>query len=97
MEGERLMCSSRYFHVVEVVADVAVFAEDVDGHRHRLELIAYEGPPPAPGSWVVAHSGYALASVASEEAELAVKELHRFNEGVDDVGRTAVTTSKEAS
>ncbi len=91
------MCSSRYFHVVEVLADIAVIAEDVDRNRHRLSLIAYEGPLPAPGSWVVAHSGYALAPVASEEAELAMDELRRFDGAVDEVGRTAVTTSMEGS
>jgi hydrogenase maturation factor len=77
VEGKLLMCTSRYFHVTDTADDVAVLAEDVEGRQHRLALIAYDGPPPQRGTWVVAHSGYALAPADADEAALAFEELRR--------------------
>jgi hydrogenase maturation factor len=83
------MCTSRYFRVLETIGGDALIAAGNDGHRHRLSLLAYDGPAPQQGSWVVAHSGYALAPCdPSEAADLAV--TWQALDGVDD-------RSKEAS
>ena len=49
----------------------AVWTEDLDGARHRVSLVAYDGPPPGPGTWMAVHSGYALEPVAAEDAAVA--------------------------
>jgi hydrogenase maturation factor len=69
------MCTSRLHRVIESDGEGAVLAADVDGTTHRLLLLAYEGPPPEPGSWVIAHSGYALSAATDEDARLALREL----------------------
>ena len=69
------MCTSRLHRVLDFDGDDAIVAADVDGVAHRLLLLAYEGPPPTPGTWVVAHAGYALAPATDEDGELALFEL----------------------
>ncbi|MGB9111176.1 MAG: HypC/HybG/HupF family hydrogenase formation chaperone [Acidimicrobiales bacterium] len=91
------MCTSRYFRVVEAVNDTAVVGEDVDGRRHRLSLIAYDGPPIQPGGYVVAHAGYALAPVVSEEATRTFDELRGFDGAAPKGTRKAHSTSKEGT
>jgi hydrogenase maturation factor len=89
------MCTSRYFRVTDAFGDGEVTAEDAEGRRHHLSLIAYEGPPPQAGTWVVAHSGYALAAAEAAEAELAIEQLHG---AVGPIGGPAATgAAKEAS
>jgi hydrogenase maturation factor len=91
------MCTSRYFRVIDAADDTSLLAEDVDGHRLRLALIAYDGPPPQPGSWVVAHAGYALAPAEADEAAYATDEIRRFDDARHRDDRSAAGTSKEAS
>lgn len=52
-----------------------VTVEDLDGRRHDVSLLAYEGPPPHPGDWLVVHSGFALAPAEAGDAEAARSEL----------------------
>jgi len=49
--------------------------EDLDGARHDVSLLAFDGPPPTPGDWVVVHSGYALEAVDPDEAKAAAAEI----------------------
>jgi hydrogenase maturation factor len=69
---------------VEVVDEGAVDVEDVMGDRHRASLLAFEGPPPAPGQWVVVHSGYVLERVDDAEAGDIALELRRFIETTEE-------------
>ncbi len=69
------MCVSRLHRVVSAPDSGFVEAEDVDGVCHRVSLLAYDGPAPVPGCWVVVHSGYALGPVDGAEAEAALAEL----------------------
>ena len=62
------MCLSRLEQVVGDAGASTVWTEDLDGARHRVSLVAYDGPPPGPGTWVAVHSGYALEAVAAEDA-----------------------------
>jgi hydrogenase maturation factor len=95
MGGERLMCTSRYFRVVEVDDDDSVVAEGVDGCRYRLALIAYEGPPLHNGVWIVAHAGYALSTASEDEVSDMIGELRRVP--VIDPEHRPVEISSEAS
>ena len=69
-----MMCTSRLHRVVGRAGDGAVLAEDIDGNRHRVSLLALDGPEPDPGDWLVAHSGYAIDRVDRSEAESVVAE-----------------------
>ncbi|MGA2519630.1 MAG: HypC/HybG/HupF family hydrogenase formation chaperone [Acidimicrobiales bacterium] len=69
------MCVSRLHLVVDPPAGAEVTVQDIDGSRHRVSLLAYEGDPPAVGDWLVVHSGYALEQVDTEEAERVAAEL----------------------
>lgn len=91
------MCTSRYFWVIERLEGDAVLAEDADGCRRRLALVAYEGPPLRPGSWIVAHAGYALAPADDDEVETALDELRRSVDAGDTDRPKAAARSKEAS
>lgn len=90
------MCMSRYFRVLDADGDTAVLAEDVDGRRHRLALIAYDGSPPPRGTWIVAHAGYALAPAEPGDVALAIGELRHVGDA-DNRRPTATQISKEAS
>jgi len=69
------MCVSRLHRVVSAPDPGWIEADDADGVRHRVSLLAYDGPEPVPGRWVVVHSGYALGPVDAAEAEAALAEL----------------------
>ncbi len=69
------MCLSRIHRVVGAVEGGRVTVLDLDGHERSVSLLAYDGLPPKPGDWLVAHSGYALAAVKPEEAEAVLSEL----------------------
>lgn len=71
------MCLSRLHRVLDRDGTDGVWAEDVLGRRHRLSLLAFDGPPPDPGDWLVAHSGYALGPAGAEEATAAAAEVRR--------------------
>ncbi len=71
------MCVSRLHRVVGSVDEGAVDVEDIDGARHRVSLLALEGAPPAPGDWLVVHSGYAIDRADTTEAEAVADELRR--------------------
>ncbi len=69
------MCMSRLHRVVSIGRRrTRSIAADIDGSTHRLSLLAYEGDPPQPGDWVVAHSGYALGPADRAEAEAVLAE-----------------------
>jgi len=79
------MCMSRLHRVVSTADDATVIAADIDGSTHRLSLLAYEGDPPRPGDWVVAHSGYALDPADRAEAEAVLAEYRAgIATGLDD-------------
>lgn len=69
------MCVSRLHRVVNTPNPDWIEVNDIDGARHRVSLLAYDGPVPEPGQWVVVHSGYALGPVDAVEAEAIVAEL----------------------
>ncbi len=60
---------SRLHRVVDEPSGDRVTVEDLDGNRHDVALLAYDGRRPRPGTWLVVHSGYALA--AADEAQVA--------------------------
>ncbi len=70
------MCESRLRRVLAVAGPTLV-VEDPDGGIEHASLLAYEGPVPRRGDFVVVHSGYALAPVDDEEAALMLAELGR--------------------
>ncbi len=70
-----MMCTSRLHRVVSADGAAAVVVEDVDGRRHRVSLLALDGPGPEPGEWLVVHSGYAIDRVDAGEAEAVAAEL----------------------
>jgi hydrogenase maturation factor len=74
------MCVSRLHRVVGTVRDGRVTVRDLEGRERSISLLAYDGPRPEPGDWIVAHSGYALAPVEPEEAEAALSELRALGE-----------------
>ena len=69
------MCQSRLHLDVEETGNATVAVLDADGVRREVSLLAYDGPPPVIGTWLVVHSGYALASVDGNEAQEALAEL----------------------
>ncbi len=69
------MCVSRLHLVVGPPTGSQVAVQDVDGSRHDVSLLAYDGDPPAVGDWLVVHSGYALEQVDTEEAQRIAAEL----------------------
>jgi hydrogenase maturation factor len=69
------MCMSRLHQVVGDPDGCHVEVVDIDGTRHRVSLLALDGPAPAAGEWLVVHSGYAIDRVAQEEAEAVAAEL----------------------
>jgi hydrogenase maturation factor len=69
------MCMSRLHRVVAPPDPTSVLVEDMDGSCHRVSLLAFDGPPPHTGEWLVVNSGYALDSVDTDEAEAVMAEL----------------------
>jgi hydrogenase maturation factor len=68
------MCMSRLHRVLRDACGGAVDVEDLDGTVHHVSLLALDGPPPAPGEWLVVHSGYAINRVDRTEAEAVAAE-----------------------
>ena len=62
------MCLSRLHRVVAPAEPAAVWAEDLDGIRRRVSLLAFDGPTPVEGDWLVVHSGYALQPADAADA-----------------------------
>jgi hydrogenase maturation factor len=69
------VCMSRLHQVVAMDEPGVADVRDLDGAVHRVSLLAFEGPVPAVGDWIVVHSGYALGGVDATEAEAVVAEL----------------------
>jgi len=69
------MCMSRLHLVVRPPDKGSVRVRDLDGHERCLSLLAYDGPPPEVGDWLVAQSGFALALADPNEAAATVSEL----------------------
>jgi hydrogenase expression/formation protein HypC len=69
------MCMSRLHQVVSDADDGCVDVVDIDGSRHRVSLLALDGPAPARGDWLVVHSGYAIDRVERAEAEAVAADL----------------------
>ncbi len=71
------MCVSRLHRVVTPEENGFVTVVDLDGDEHVVSLLAYEGPPPRVGEWIVAHSGFALEGVDPAHAESVAEEISR--------------------
>jgi hydrogenase maturation factor len=69
------MCMSRLHRVVAPPEATTVVVEDMDGTCHRVSLLAFDGPPPRTGEWLVVNSGYAFDRVDADEAESVMAEL----------------------
>ncbi len=78
------MCMSRLHRVRAVAGPGTVNVEDLDGTVHVVSLLALDGPPPAPGEWLVVHSGYAIDRVEPAEAEAVAAELALVQAGQPD-------------
>ena len=61
---------------MEIVAtDQAIEVEDLDGTLHTVSLLAFDGPPPENGEWLVVHSGYVIDRADADEAEAVAAEI----------------------
>ena len=69
------MCMSRLHQVVEISEGSRVEARDLDGTKHSVSLLAYDGPVPRVGDWLVVHSGFALGAADADDAREALSEL----------------------
>ena len=69
------MCVSRLHRVVTAPDAGWIEVDDTDGVRRTVSLLAYDGPMPVPGQWVVVHSGYALGPVDPAESDAVMAEL----------------------
>ena len=70
--------------MVESPEDGRVKVHDLDGRLWTVFLLAYDGPSPRPGDWIVAHSGYALHPVDPGEAEAVRCELRAMREASEE-------------
>jgi hydrogenase maturation factor len=62
------MCLSRLHLAVGPPEDGHIEVQDLDGRRHAVSLLAYDGPPLRRGDWLVVHSGFALARAERRDA-----------------------------
>ena len=76
------MCMSRLHRAVTAPADGWMTVENAEGRLQRVSLIAFEGPEPQAGDWLVVHSGYALRGVDSEQAAMIVSEIRAGQEAL---------------
>lgn len=60
-----------------------VEAVDPEGVVHRVRLLAFEGPAPRPGEWLLVHSGYALERVETSEVLEALRLEREARLGLD--------------
>jgi hydrogenase maturation factor len=80
------MCVSTLHRVVGPAPGNRLEVEDLEGTRRQLSLLAFEGPAPAPGRWVVCHSGYVLAPADGADADAARAELDRLSPETSTTG-----------
>ncbi|HZU81079.1 MAG TPA: HypC/HybG/HupF family hydrogenase formation chaperone [Acidimicrobiales bacterium] len=71
------MCVSRLHLILELGDDATAEVADLDGACHRVSFLAFEGPEPEPGDWIVVHAGYALEPADPVEADAAATEYRR--------------------
>ena len=71
------MCMSRLYQVAGHGPDDGpdLVVRDLEGRETKVSLLAYEGPSPEIGDWLVAQSGFALAPADPEDAAAALSEL----------------------
>ena len=69
------MCMSRLYRVRQVLDDKALEVEDTEGTLSRASLLAFDGAPPSPGEWVIAHSGYVLERVDQDEGDQVAAQI----------------------
>ncbi len=60
------MCLTRLGQVLEVDGTAAVVRDDA-GRTTPVSLLAYDGPPPVQGTWLLLHSGFALAPLDDDQ------------------------------
>ena len=65
---------SRLHQVLAEPSDGRVPVRDLDGGRHVISMLAFEGEVPRPGQWLVAHSGFALCPADDDDVAVAVAE-----------------------
>ena len=75
------MCMSRFHRVIGPIEEARALVEDVSGRKQTVSLLAYEGPLPKPGDWLVAQCGYALGPADPDDAEAALAELGPLLDG----------------
>jgi hydrogenase maturation factor len=66
---------SRLYKVLDNDGARAVRVEDVEGTVTRASLLALDGDLPAPGDWVVVHSGYVIDRADRDEAQRIWTEI----------------------
>lgn len=71
------MCLSRFHKVLRASGPGTVEVEDMDGAVHEASLLTLEGPEPAPGEWLVVHSGYVIDRADAVQVEDVAAELAR--------------------
>jgi len=71
---------SRLHRAVSAPTGGWMTVENAEGRLQQVSLLAFEGPEPQIGDWLVVHSGYALHLVDSEEAAAIVSELRAGQE-----------------
>ncbi len=69
------MCESRFRQVLEALTEARVRVVRSDGREEMASLLAFDGPPPRPGDWIVVHCGYALHAVDADGALDVANEL----------------------
>lgn len=91
-----VMCTSRLHKVVSIAGDRAT-VRDLGGRETTVSLIAFDGPAPVPGQWLVAHSGFALAPASEDDAEAALGEIRRVVDPVTAPGSDGSSRTSEPS
>lgn len=69
------MCMSRLYRVRQVLDAKVLEVEDTEGTLSRASLLAFDGAPPSPGEWVIAHSGYVLERVDQGEGDEVAAQI----------------------
>jgi hydrogenase maturation factor len=66
---------SRLYRVRQVLDAKTLEVEDTEGTLSRASLLAFDGAPPNPGEWVIAHSGYVLERVDQDEGDQVAAQI----------------------